>query len=138
MSNYFCVGLLVLLTVVAFALGAAAPNQLAAPDSTWGGGATVTSDTPELAPAKIRRGLTFRQRRELGLTFRNVRRLLAEKQKAGELEGRDTAELAVEVFNDLVTENPQAFSDPSLDWDAILAFLEKLIPLIMQLISLFS
>ena len=85
---------------------------------------------------------TEKQRREMGLTFRNIRRVMAEMQAAGELQDKDRATIAVEVMGRLVDENPKAFQDAGgiedWDWDAILEFIEKLIPLIMQIIAMFS
>jgi hypothetical protein len=40
-------------------------------------------------------------------------------------------------MEELVQQNPQAYAAAAPDWDAILEFLEKLIPLIIQIISLF-
>jgi hypothetical protein len=45
---------------------------------------------------------------------------------------------AGQIAQELAVDNPKAFGDPSLDWDAILAFIEKLLPLILQLISIFG
>jgi len=87
--------------------------------------------------------LGFFKRRKLGITFRNVARILIEKQKAGRLEGKDVSVLAVEVADQLVDENPAAFRAEvsQRDWasffEALIAFLEKIIPLILKLIALF-
>jgi len=107
----------------------------------WGAGeaAGITAAAP--APAAeptVTDGLTIRQRREMGLTVANVRKVLVAKQKAGELDGKSTEELAVEVLNELVAANPKAFSDPAIDWDKLIAFIEKLIPLILKIIALFG
>ena len=88
-------------------------------------------------PVGIADGLTIKQRRGMGLTVANVRKILVEKQAAGELDGKTVEELSVEVLGQLVAENPKAFADPKIDWDALIAFLEKLIPLIMKIIALF-
>jgi len=42
------------------------------------------------------------------------------------------------VLSQLLEEKPAAFQDAALDWEAIFAFLERLIPLILQIIALFS
>ena len=85
-----------------------------------------------------RSGLTFRQRRAMGLTVRNIARATRELASAGEL-NKDTPkdEAAELVLERLVMDNPKAFADPTLDWDAVLAFIERLIPLIMTIIALF-
>lgn len=99
----------------------------------------VKGPTPVLEAMTLGRGLTFKQRRELGVTFGNIRRVLAEMQSKGEIpQGATAGDLAVMVAHQLVVENPQAASDPTLDWDALLEFIERLIPLILQIISLFS
>lgn len=79
----------------------------------------------------------IRQRREMGLTFGNVRKLLEKMKADEELEGKTNAELAVEVLHNLVDGRPAAFNDPEIDWEKLLTFIEKLIPLILKLISLF-
>lgn len=95
---------------------------------------------PTLEPTKLRKGLTRQQRRDMGLTYRNVKRVLAELQADESVCFDDCCveELAVLVAAELVADGPTAFQDPSLDWDAILAFIERLIPFIMTIISLFS
>ncbi len=82
--------------------------------------------------------LGFRQRRAMGLTFRGVRTILKEMRDAGELEGKSNSQLAVEVLDKALDQKPEAFANPAIDWDAIMAFLEKLIPLILKIISLFT
>lgn len=111
--------------------------------TAWGNSATaedvkVTDKSEKKLPGGLRKGLTLRQRRAMGLTFRNIKTVLEKKQAAGEIEGKDASTLAVEVFDELVDANPQAFGDPGIDWDRILEFLEKLIPLILKIIALFS
>jgi len=84
------------------------------------------------------RGLTFRQRRRMGVTPRNIakatRQMLADGTITKDTPKDEVAELVLER---LVLDNPKAFADPTLDWDAILSFIERLIPLIMTIISLF-
>lgn len=135
--------LLILSATPANAPAVAAENPTQWGNSSQGPSATVAptdSVQPQLRPVKLREGLTRRQRRDMGLTFGNVRRVLSELQ-ADESACFDDCcieELAVMVAERVVTENPAAFQDPQLDWDAILAFIERLIPLIMTIISLFS
>ena len=76
--------------------------------------------------------LSFRQRRAMGLTFRNVRSTL----KTLDCENKSHAELSVEVMGVLMGQSPSAWKDPAIDWeninwDAIFAFIERLISLIM-------
>jgi hypothetical protein len=58
-------------------------------------------------------------------------------KKEGKLVG-SRKDKAAAILNELVTADPQAFADPSIDWDAILAFIEKLLPLILTIIGLFA
>ena len=83
-----------------------------------------------------RPGLTIKQRRAMGITFRNLRLKLREMHDAGELEGKTRAEISVEMMNRLVQDNPKAFADPSLDFDSILAFIERLLPILLFLLAL--
>lgn len=79
------------------------------------------------------------QRREMGLTIGNIRRATKQLLDDGTIT-TDTPrdEMAAAVLNQLVVENPKAFADPSLDWDALLAFIERLLPIILQIIALFA
>ncbi len=127
------------------ATAAAAENPT---QSGWGNSALagdvavvvrVPADTAgELTAFALRKGPTLRERRAMGLTLRNVRKTLAEMQKAGELEDKDSATIAVEVLDRLIGDNPAAFQNAAIDWDRILEFLERLIPLILKIIALFS
>jgi hypothetical protein len=120
-------------------------NALTAPSAEpektagWLSPAAVAVSAPAAEEERVERRLGYRERRALGLTFRNVRRVLDEMDQDGELEGKSSSMLAVEVFDHLVDENPQEFSAVAeVDWDAILDFLTKLIELILKLLILFS
>ena len=80
----------------------------------------------------------IRQRRAMGLSFRDVRKLLEEMGADGDLGEKTNAELAVEVLGNAVNARPAVFRDAAIDWDKLLAFLEKLIPLILKIIALFG
>ena len=84
--------------------------------------------------SRKRTGLSFRQRREMGLTFRNVRKVLKDLRETDseEFETLSHEELAVIVTDTLVVENSSAFHNAALDWDAILDFLTRLISLILK------
>jgi hypothetical protein len=89
----------------------------------------MMTETPEA------RGLTLRQRREIGLTLRNCIRVARGLNRDDELS--DDPDIAAgQIAVALAGENPQAFV--GVDWDAILEFIEKLIPLIMKIIALFG
>lgn len=104
--------------------------------------------TSTAAAATAPRGPILRilKRRRIGLTFRNVVRVLQEMKADGRLadyayvdeDGRtvvDVSSLAVGVASQLADEKPGDWSD--IDWDAILAFLERLIELILKFLPLF-
>lgn len=84
------------------------------------------------------RGLTLRQRRDMGLTIVNItqetRKMMAEGVISKSTPKDEVAELVLER---LVFQNPRAFGEASIDWDAVLAFIEKLLPLILTIIGLF-
>lgn len=116
------------------------------------GGARVTTtvvrvpaEAKELTPCQLRKGLSRKERREVGATLRNVRRILGELQAADPVgfEQSSSEELALDVVGILMAENPQAFQTAMADrdWEEffewLIAFLEKLIPLIIQIITIF-
>lgn len=83
--------------------------------------------------------MTLRERRALGLTVGNVRRIVLELREKGTTTD-DPATLSLAVANQLLTENATVYSqlDPAFDWDSFMAFVEKIVELIMKLIGLFS
>ena len=94
---------------------------------------------PELQSMKFREGLSLRQRKEMGATFFNLMRITAKLQASGEITAEMTnAEASACVLNELLKDNPAAFQDPEIDWDALLAFIEKLMTMIMTWIQMFS
>ena len=85
--------------------------------------------------------LTLRQRRQMGLTFRGSLQAARELNRRGEIsKDMDSKEIAARIAEELMMTNAKAWAGaaPSIDWDAIIAFIEKLIPLILMLIELFS
>jgi hypothetical protein len=90
-------------------------------------------------PVGRRIGLSWIQRRRMGVTPLNMARVVKRLQQ--EREGFDEwtqEEIAAEVLNELVNENPKAFADAgAIDWDGLLALIERLLPIILQLIALF-
>ena len=85
--------------------------------------------------------LTIRQRRAMGLTFVGTLRAARELARRGDITSTtDPKEMAAAIAEEIMLTNARAWSDhaSSIDWDAILAFIEKLIPLIMKLIALFG
>jgi len=149
MRGYRTLSLVAVATVIAV-LSTIPANCEPPATVTWGAAGAVAqlpvtvevaepTAAPTLDSMTLRKGMTLKQRRALGATFGNVRRILAEMQQAGEIDEHDTAaDLAVAVTSRLVEENPQVASNPALDWEAIIAFIERIIPLILKIIALFS
>ena len=79
--------------------------------------------------------LTFKQRRELGLTIPSMVRAA---RKLGKRLHPDPDIASAQILQELVAENPKAFAKPGINWEAILAFIEKLLPIILQIISIFA
>lgn len=139
----------VILVVVALAIGAMCSASLGAPPPSWNAPAVETpAENPTeaadglaaLKGAKVSKGITWRQRREMGLTFRNVLREMVARKRAGELDGQDSATLAASIMGDLVQDNPRAFAEyaapdnAAIDPDKmerLMEFLKNLIELIM-------
>jgi len=92
---------------------------------------TENMEAPTAADPKVGRTLNRRQRKSLGLTFFNVRRKMLEVRDAG----GDPAD-AFDVWEAMADENPNAYADPGIDWDAFLDFLERLMALIMRLFAI--
>ena len=82
--------------------------------------------------------MKWRQRRKLGITIKNITRVTKELRAAGELEGLGEGEIAALVLDKIVEDNPKAFTDPGFDWDSILVFIERILPLILKIIEMFS
>ena len=100
-----------------------------------------TADAPAAAPvAGSRRVFGDRDARRLGITFRSVREALKELKAAGAIDGTESnAELAVAVADNLSSKpaNKAAFGDAAIDWNALIAVIERLVALILKLLPLF-
>lgn len=88
------------------------------------------------APQPELRDLSRREARQLGLTIREITSIARELKSAGLLTG-DRETDAEMILSKAIERNPKAFADPALDWDAILAFIERILPLILTILSLF-
>ena len=113
-------------------------------------GQAKTGDPIAVAAAKAPQkggAVLFRvlQRRKLGLTTPNVVKVLQAMKAEGTLEAYrtvagdgtvtvDTSSLAVAVADRLAAEAPEAWAD--IDWDEIIAFLEKLLELLIKYLPL--
>jgi hypothetical protein len=100
--------------------------------------APESGDRADLVPGKPydteAKRLSFRERRRLGITRGNVIRTALRMNRAGELDASDPDLIMNQVVAEIVSENPEAYKDVgAVDWDAIFAFLEKLLPLLIML-----
>lgn len=101
--------------------------------------AVMANEDGELPNADGKRRLTRKERQDLGLTWLNVHQKAKELYQAGEISSdMSRAEIAALIFGRIALDHPTAFADPTVDWDAILAFIEAILPLILQIIGLFS
>jgi len=111
--------------------------------------ATIVSVVAD--PPTEPRGLVVKilQRRKLGLTVQNITQVLRDLKAEGALgeyqytasDGTvevDVSSLAVAVIDRIRTENPEGWIDwENIDWDAIIAFVERIIELILKFLPLF-
>jgi len=92
------------------------------------------------AEAELENKLSRREMRRLGVTVLNVRRRTRQMAAAGEI----TADMPADrirdiIIDDLMGDEPHAFQQLGApDWDAIIAFIEKLLPLILKIIAMFG
>lgn len=96
-----------------------------------------TVDIP--TPAIELRQLSRRERKDLGLTFRDLLSEIRDMKKAGTLEGKTSEEVTAEILTARM-EIPafKAILGGQIDWDAVFAFIERLVDLIMKLIAAFG
>ncbi len=86
------------------------------------------------------------ERRRLGFTFGNALRIARQMHDAGTLVLDDSQTAAEQVAAAMVAENPELFrtavADGQRNWEeffkSLISFLEKMMPLILQLIEIFS
>jgi len=99
-----------------------------------------------MAETKVEGRLGVIQRRKLGLTFRNALRVARQLNAEDQLVTDDEQIAAAQVAARMVAENPEMFkaaaAEDDRDWEeffsSLIAFIEKLMPLILQLIEIFS
>lgn len=124
-----------LIGVAAFALAPVATDLLHAESAVaWASVDPAPSPSP---PPAARRPLTLREARSLGVTVAAVRQAVEDLRKSGDLDASTSRpEMAALVADRLTEKNAQAFrAAAGLDWDALLAFIEKLLPLILRLLG---
>jgi len=139
----FCRAALPVLTCLTIAATLyAAPSGTEAADApataTWAPRPDAIAGADPAGPRANR--LSWRERRKLGLTVSNVRRIVLDLQKAGQIDPDDTAGTSVAVLNVLLEENQAEFEKlpPQFDWDKLLEAIERIIELVMRIISLFA
>jgi len=95
---------------------------------------------PLLGSVGGRRELSWRERRALGLTFLNLLATARELKVAGEIDSSTlSSDMAAAIAMRMEQKSPSTFAALGpVDWDAIIAFIERLIPLIAKLIELFA
>lgn len=132
-----CVMMLALCLTANFLLPAEAQES----EKTWGE-TTKTTETPAdptTVAAAPKRTLSLLQARKLGITLQSVRKEVEELKAAGEIDSSmSRAEIAALVTDRLSNKNQAAFkaAGASLDWEAILNFIEKLLPIILKLLGI--
>jgi len=92
------------------------------------------------AEAVLEGAISRREMRRLGLTVLNVRRRTRQMAIAGEITSdMSRQQIRDVVIDDLQGDEPRAFGQLSApDWNAIIAFVEKLLPLILRIIAMFG
>lgn len=101
------------------------------------GDAKSTSPSSSSSGA-LRAALSLREARNMGITVQSVAQAVRELNEDGAIDAHSTdAEVSAQVAQKLFKQNTAAWGDPkTVNWDAILAFIEKLLPLIMALLGL--
>ncbi len=81
----------------------------------------------------------LRERARFGVNFFSVLRAARKVSSRPDFAPGSHREFAEAILSEIIGKNlPQARSDmPEVDWDSLLAFIEKLLPFIMQILSLF-
>lgn len=135
----------VLLVMVLFVYTSIASAQAKFETGTKAPAVPVVTETPqanadgEMPSAQGLRRMTIRERRDAGVTIHNLRVKAKELYEDGQIDkDMSRAEISALIFSELQQDNPKAFADPTLDLDAILAFIEALLPIILALIGMFS
>jgi hypothetical protein len=127
---------IVFLLLIPAATMAGEPKEEAA---TWGDAKARADLVPdgeaEAAFDRKAKRLTWRQQRELGLTRGNIIVTAIRMSRAGEVDTSDRDlimnQVVAQIIADDVSRMPAYEKLEAPDWDAIFAFLEKLIPLLI-------
>jgi hypothetical protein len=130
---------IVLLLLIPAATMAGEPKE---GTETWGNAPEARVDLvpdvdgeAEAAFDRKAKRLTWRQQRELGLTRGNIIVTAIRMSRAGEVDTSDRDlimnQVVAQIIADDVSRMPAYEKLEAPDWDAIFAFLEKLIPLLI-------
>ncbi len=97
-----------------------------------------------VSTANVVGAMSRRDRRRLGFTRRNVIQSARKLARNGELAGLDDEDIKDAIAADIVSENIGAWGEVigDQDWggffDSLIAFIEKILPLIMKILALFG
>jgi len=100
----------------------------------WSVPDTATNDVELCKQVTDNPGFGIKERRDMGITIKNIREVTKKLKAEGQLNGLDRTEISAMVMSELVESNPKAFADPKLDWDRILQFIE----MILKILALFG
>jgi len=119
------------------------PVVVETPAGTSTGPVPVKGDSKLAAAASKVAGnpsLSIGQRMELGLSYRNIRGVVKDLHDEGELDGLTESELSVIVLTRLAAKNPEAYARAAAQgsMEDIIAFISRLLPLILQILALFG
>jgi hypothetical protein len=83
--------------------------------------------------------MSIRDRRRMGVKFISILKAAKKITNDPEFEPTTRKELTERILEEIISKKlPQARrDDPEIDWDALLEFIEKLIPIILEILSLF-
>lgn len=81
----------------------------------------------------------MKDRRRFGVNFFSVLRAAKKVTTNPEFEPTTQTEFAEAILSEIIGKDlPQAkVNMPEVDWDSLLAFIEKILPLILQILALF-
>lgn len=83
-------------------------------------------------------GLSWRQRRDMGLTLRGVMGATRRLADSGQINSStDHEELVELIATELALENPKAWAEaPAIDWAKVIEWIEMFLPVILAFLAL--
>jgi len=84
--------------------------------------------------------MSIADRRRAGVNLLSCLKAAKKIMSNSEFEAANTRELAQAILEEIQSKKLPQLRDaePGVDWDAIIAFIEKLLPLILQLLAIFG